>query len=110
MQTVAQTTHAHKVPTFAEYLEAQARRDYAADRQRHTPPAPVTYRATYHAVPGRAVRHAGGWAFRGDGSVDTWLVSYQDAALVLCGHTALAAAQRAADDAAGGLAALVCGR
>ena len=37
------------------------------------------------------------------------LVSYRDPSLTLLGRVDLADAQRAADDAAGGLAALVCG-
>ena len=42
MQTVAQNTHANKFPLYADYAEAQARADYAADRQRHTPAAAGT--------------------------------------------------------------------
>jgi hypothetical protein len=37
-------------------------------------------------------------------------VSYKDADLVLLGRCDLADAQRAADEFAGGLAAIVCGR
>ncbi len=110
MQTVAQNTTANKFPEYALYAEAQSIADYRNDRQRHTPAAPITHRATYHALEGVAMRTAGGWTFLGDGSADTWLVSSTDADLVLCGRTDLADAQRAADDFAGGLAAIVCGR
>ncbi len=93
-----------------DYAEAQARTDYAADRERHTPQAPVQHYATYHDVAGVATRLAGGWTFQGDGGADPWLVSYQDIALVLLGRKDLVDAQRAADEFAGGLATLCCGR
>ena len=110
MQTIARNTDAHNFPTYEPMAEAQACTDFAADRQRHTPPAPVQHYATYHEVEGVATRRAGGWTFQGAGSVDTWLVSYQDIALVLLGNKTLADAQREADTMAGGLAAICCGR
>jgi hypothetical protein len=50
-----------------------------------------------------------GYLFRAEGERKATLVSYTDANLVLLGRVDLADAQRAADDAAGGLVALVCG-
>jgi hypothetical protein len=50
-----------------------------------------------------------GYLFRKDGARTATLVSYKDPELVLLGLMALADAQREADEAAGGLAALVCG-
>ena len=50
-----------------------------------------------------------GYLFRKDGERKATLISYKDPELVLGGRCDLANAQRAADDAAGGLAALVCG-
>jgi hypothetical protein len=51
----------------------------------------------------------GGYAFRADGADATRLVAYNDPTLTLLGRCDLAGAQRAAEDAAGGLAALMCG-
>ena len=93
-----------------DYAEAQARTDYAADRQRHTPPAPVQHYAVYHDVEGTATLRPGGYTFQADGGADRWLVSYKDRDLVLLGRKDLAEAQRAADEFAGGFAAIVCGR
>jgi hypothetical protein len=49
-----------------------------------------------------------GYLFRAEGERKTTLVSYRAPRLVLLGHCDLADAQRADDDAVGGLAALVC--
>ena len=70
---------------------------------------PVQHYAQYHDVHGIATLMAGGYAFQAEASADTWLVSYKDADLVLLGRCDLADAQRQADEAAGGLAALVTG-
>jgi hypothetical protein len=83
-------THRITADNPFDYADAQARADYAADRQRHTVPAPVQHYALYHDVAGVATRRAGGWTFQGDGSVDTWLVSYKDADLTLLGRCDLA--------------------
>ena len=50
-----------------------------------------------------------GYLFRKDGERKATLVSYKDPELTLLGRCDIADAKRAADDAAGGLAALVCG-
>jgi hypothetical protein len=50
-----------------------------------------------------------GYLVRADGERQARLVSYKDPELTLLGRCDLADAQRAADEAAGGLAALVCG-
>lgn len=50
-----------------------------------------------------------GYLFRKDGERKATLVSYKDPELLLLGHCDLADAQRAEEDGAGGLAALVCG-
>ena len=50
-----------------------------------------------------------GYLFRSEGERKATLVSYKDPELVLLGRCDLADAQRAAEEAAGGLAALVCG-
>jgi hypothetical protein len=110
MQTIPQTTHAHKFPTYETLAEAQACADFAADRQRHTPPAPVQHYAVYHDVEGVATLRCGGYTFQPDGGADSWLVSYKDSDLVLLGRKDLADAQRAADEFVGGFAAIVCGR
>jgi hypothetical protein len=70
----------------------------------------VTHYAYYSGVYGTAELLTGsGYLFQGEGERKAALVSYKDPELVLLGHCDLADAQRAADDAAGGLAALVCG-
>jgi hypothetical protein len=110
MNSLAQTFYSDKAPDYPTAAEAQARRDDRADRQRHTPPAPVQHYALYGDLEGVATRRAGGWTFQADGGTETWLVSYNDADLVLLGRCDLTNAQRAADDFAGGLAAICCGR
>ena len=50
-----------------------------------------------------------GYLFRKDGERKATVDSYRDPHLTLLGRVDLADTQRAADDAAGGLAALVCG-
>jgi hypothetical protein len=73
-------------------------------------PQNVTHYAYYSGVYGTAELLTGsGYLFRAEGERKAALVSYTDANLVLLGRVDLADAQRAADDAAGGLAALVCG-
>ena|SRR2546426_11165106 len=110
MQTLAQNTHSHKFPTYETLAEAQAGADYAADRRRHTLPTPVQHYATYHDLEGVATLRPGGYTFLADGAADTWLVSYKDSDLVLLGRKDLVDAQRAADEFAGGFAAIACGR
>ena len=50
-----------------------------------------------------------GYLFRSEGERKATVVSYRDPELVLLGRCDIVDAQRAADDATGGLAALVCG-
>jgi hypothetical protein len=69
----------------------------------------LRYYATYGNLSGIATRVAGGYAFRPDTTQGTRLVSATDPALVLLGRCDLADAARAADEAAGGLAARICG-
>ena len=73
MQSLAQTLYGDKSPDDPTAADAQARADYRADRQRHTPP-PTKH---YADATGR----------------------------VLLGARALADAQRALEDEAGGLVA-----
>ena len=78
------------------------------------PPArkasPIRHYAYLGEVYGTAeLLNGSGYLFRKDGERKATLVSYTDANLVLLGRVDLADAQRATDDAAGGLAALVCG-
>ena len=102
---------AHTYPTYETLAEAQACADFAADRQRHTPPTPVQHYAVYHDVEGVATLRCGsGYTFQADGSTESWLVSYKDSDLVLLGRKDMVDAQRAADKCAGGFAAIVCGR
>jgi hypothetical protein len=71
---------------------------------------PITHYAYYGETYGTAeLLNGSGYLFRKDGERKARLVSYKDPALVLLGLMALADAQREADEAAGGLAALVCG-
>jgi hypothetical protein len=70
----------------------------------------VTHYATYGDRYGTAeLLNGSGYLFREEGQRKATLVSYKDPELTLLGRCDLANAQRAADDAAGGLAALVCG-
>ena len=73
-------------------------------------PQSIAHYATYGDVHGTAeLLNGSGYLFRAEGERKAALVSYKDPELVLLGRCDLADAQRAADDAAGGLAALVCG-
>jgi hypothetical protein len=73
-------------------------------------PQNVTHYAYYDDVYGTAeLLNGSGYLFRAEGARKAILVSYKDPALVLLGRCDLADTQRATDDAAGGLAALVCG-
>jgi hypothetical protein len=70
----------------------------------------VTHYAYYGDLYGTAeLLNGTGYLFRQDGERKATLVNYKDPALVLLGRCDLADAQRAAENAAGGLAALVCG-
>jgi hypothetical protein len=69
----------------------------------------LRYYATYGDLCGTATRVAGGYTFRPDTTQATRVVSISDPALVLLGRCDLADASRAADEAAGGLAARICG-
>ena len=70
---------------------------------------PLRYYATYGDLCGIATQAAGGYTFRPDTTQATRVVSISDPALVLLGRCDLADASRAADEAAGGLAARICG-
>jgi hypothetical protein len=73
-------------------------------------PQGITYYAYLAAVYGTAeLLNGSGYLFRAEGERKATLVSYRDLELVLLGRCDLADAQRADEDAAGGLAALVCG-
>jgi hypothetical protein len=71
--------------------------------------AALRYYATYGDLSSIATRVAGGYTFCPDTTQGTRLVSATDPTLVLLGRCDLADAARAADEAAGGLAARVCG-
>jgi hypothetical protein len=69
----------------------------------------ITHYAYLGDVYGTAeLLNGSGYLFRKDGERKATLVSYKDPALVLLGQVDLADTQYAADEAAGGLAALVC--
>jgi|RhiMetdeSRZDD1v2_1073273.scaffolds.fasta_scaffold570988_2 hypothetical protein len=73
-------------------------------------PQGITHYAYYGEVYGTAeLLNGSGYLFRADGERKATLVSYKDPELVLLGRCDLADAQRATDNAAGRLAALVCG-
>ena len=73
-------------------------------------PQAVTHYVYYGDLYGTAeLLNGSGWLFRKDGERKATVVSYKDPELTLLGRCDLADAQRQADDAAGGLAALVCG-
>jgi hypothetical protein len=73
-------------------------------------PQAVTHYAYLGDIYGTAeLLNGSGYLFRAEGERKATLVSYKDPELVLLGRCDLAHAQRAADNAAGGLAALVCG-
>ncbi len=108
MQSIPQ-----RFPDYETLAEAQARLDYTLDRQRHTPPAPVAPVQHYAVMDGAeatAVQLDGGWRVQLDGQTSWVLVSTGNPNLALLGRCDLADAQRAADEFAGGLAAIVCGR
>ena len=70
----------------------------------------ITHYAYLDDVYGTAeLLNGSGYLFRAEGERQATLVSYKDANLTLLGRCDLADAQRADDEAAGGLAALVCG-
>jgi hypothetical protein len=80
------------------------------DLSTHRKPQNVTHYAYYGDLYGTAeLLNGSGYLFRKDGERKATLVSYKDPELTLLGRCDLAAAQRAADEATGGLAALVCG-
>ena len=79
--------------------------DITASRQAAAP----RYYALYHDQCGIATRVPGGYTFRPEATQGTRVVSATDPALVLLGRCDLADASRAADEAAGGLAARICG-
>jgi hypothetical protein len=73
-------------------------------------PQGITHYAYYGDVYGQAeLLNGSGYLFRAEGERKATLISYTDPALTMLGRCDLADAQRTADDAAGGLAALVCG-
>jgi hypothetical protein len=73
-------------------------------------PQAITHYAYYGELYGTAeLLNGSGYLFRADGERKATLVSYTDPNLVLLGRVDLVDTKRAADDAAGGLAALVCG-
>jgi hypothetical protein len=75
----------------------------------HEPQA-ITHYAYYGDVYGTAeLLNGSSYLFRVEGERKATLVSYKDPELVLLGRCDLADAKRADEDAAGGLAALVCG-
>jgi hypothetical protein len=80
------------------------------DLRTYRKPQSVTHYAYYGELYGTAeLLNGSGYLFRQDGERKATLVSYKDPELTLLGRCDLANAQRAADDAAGGLAALVRG-
>jgi hypothetical protein len=80
------------------------------DLSTYRKPQNITRYAYYGELYGTAeLLNGSGYLFRQDGKRKAALVSYKDSKLTLLGRCDLADAQRAADDAAGGLAALVCG-
>jgi hypothetical protein len=77
---------------------------------RYRKPQGITHYAYYGELYGTAELLSGsGYLFREDGQRKATLVSYKDVDLVLLGRCDLADAKRAEEEAAGGLAALVCG-
>jgi hypothetical protein len=76
----------------------------------HRKPQAITHYAYYGDTYGTAeLLNGSGYLFRADGERKATLVSYKDPALLLLGRCDLADTQYAADEQAGGLAALVCG-
>ena len=79
-------------------------------RHRHLSQAHGRHAAYYGDVYGTAELVSGrGYLFRAEGERQATLVSYKDPELVLLGRCDLADTKRAEEDAAGGLAAIVCG-
>jgi hypothetical protein len=70
---------------------------------------PIRHYAFLGDTPGIATLVAGGYSFRPDDGRPSKLAAYNDPHLVLLGRIDLAEEQRAIDEAAGGLAAKVCG-
>jgi hypothetical protein len=78
------------------------------------PPARKVSHITHYAYLGDVygtaeLLNGSGYLFRAEGERKATLVSYKDPELTLLGRCDLADSQRAAEDASGGLAALVCG-
>jgi hypothetical protein len=73
-------------------------------------PQALTHYAYYGDISGTAeLLNGSGYLFRAEGERKATLVSYKAPELVLLGRCDLADAQRAEDEQACGLAALVCG-
>jgi hypothetical protein len=80
------------------------------DLSTYRKPRAITHYAYYGDIYGTAqLLNGSGYLFRADGERKATVISYKDPELLLLGRCDLADTQRAADDAAGGLAALVCG-
>jgi hypothetical protein len=80
------------------------------DLSTYRKPQHITHYAYYGELYGTAeLVNGSGYLFRQDGERKATLVSYKNPELTLLGRCDLADAQRAEDEAAGGLAALVCG-
>jgi hypothetical protein len=71
--------------------------------------SPIRHYAFLGETAGIATLVTGGYSFRPDDGQPTRLATYNDPNLVLLGRIDLADAQRDADEAAGGLAAIVTG-
>jgi hypothetical protein len=73
-------------------------------------PQGITHYAYYGELYGTAeLLNGSGYLFRAEGERTATVVSYRDPYLTLLGRVDLADAQRAADEQAGGFAALLCG-
>ena len=80
------------------------------DLHSYRKPQGISHYAYYGDIYGTAeLLNGSGYLFRAEGERKATLVSYKDPELVLLGCCDLADAQRADDNAAGGLAAMVCG-
>ena len=105
---------AQHIPNYEdEYNLAVAVEEYYAGRFETPAHKAVTRRTIYYAhlgdTEGTAEQLAGGYLFRADGQRQGRLVAAKDPELVLHGRKDLADAQRVADQARGGHAAIVCG-
>lgn len=77
---------------------------------RYRKPQGITHYAYYGDLCGTAeLLNGSGYLFREEGQRKATVVSYKDPELVLLGRCDLADTKRAEEEAAGGLAALVCG-